>query len=107
MKEMKRIDGDGDGENPLHTADTLHGVGINSKLDNPPAECNEGISNELWSTLSLETRKSIYTKCVEDSMVYGSKPDGISSRIWNMISDNDKADVLLNTNMVSGIIHIF
>jgi hypothetical protein len=92
---MQRIDGD----NPLHEMNTTL---YYNKLDKPPIECNEGMSEELWSLLSIDTKRSIYAKCVEATMVYGSKPDGISSRIWNMITDDDKADVLLNTKMISG-----
>ena len=34
-------------------------------------------------------------------MAYGSFPEGVNNTIWNIISDEDKTDILLNTHMIS------
>ena len=84
-------------ENPLFHNKQNH----EDTLEKVPIECHNGITQNLWSSLSLETRKNIYSKCLQSSMAYGSFPEGVNNSIWNIISDEDKTDILLNTHMIS------
>jgi len=85
-------------ENPLFHVDKQN---HEDKLEKVPIECHNGITQNLWSSLSIETRKNIYSKCLQSSFSYGSFPEGVNNSIWSLISDEDKTDILLNTPMIS------